>query len=187
MALQDILDTIGAEADQQIVSARSAHQKQLSQIREESEQALARSRQEIAAQKEHKIEQMRRKARGHADTLKRNSLLRAKREMLDDVFATVVQELGGLPDDKTETILRACLKQITDAGELRPAANHAALLQRLAPSEQFTMGAPIDAAGGFLFLSKKREQDFRFETLVHSSLRPKHELDVAHSLFGSAA
>lgn len=185
MALQDILGAISAEADRQISTARSAHQKQLSQIREQSERGTARRRQEIEALKENKIEQMRRKAEGHAETLRRHSLLETKRKLLDGVYDAVVEELGALPDQKVEPLLRSCLKRITAHGEIRPAARHAALLKRLAPSEQFTMGKPIEAKGGFLFVSEKREQDFRFETIVHDTLKPETELETSRALFGS--
>lgn len=187
MALQDILDAIGSEIDKQIADARSAHQKQLSQIREESEQTLARKKQEITAQKERKKEQMRHKATSHAETLRRNAVLQKKRALLDNVYAAVTEELAKLPETKSERLLQACLARITTKGEIRPATAHAALLKRLASSEQFTVGEPIEAKGGFLFVSGKQEHDFRFETIVETIVRPRTELATSRSLFHTAA
>lgn len=184
MALQDILDAISAEADRQIAEARSAHQKELARIREDSQRAITQKRQTIAMQKEKKLEQMRRKAESHAETAFRNAQLRTKRELLNRLYEEVIAALAQTPEEQMESLLRSLLRRITVKGELRPTQVHAALLKRLAPSEQFTMGPVIDGAGGFVFISPTQEHDCRLETLVQHVLRPQSELHAAQRLFG---
>jgi V/A-type H+-transporting ATPase subunit E len=185
MALQDILAAISVEADRQIAEARTAHQNALTQIRQQSEQSLDRKRQDISAQKEQKLEQMRRKAEVHADTQLRNAQLQKKREILDRIYQKAIESLSQLPDKDVEALLKACLESIHDKGEIRPTKKHVALMQRLVGGD-LTLGDPVEGAGGFIFVSEKREQDFRFETLVQDVLRPKTELELAHSLFTAA-
>lgn len=183
MALQDILDAITAEADQQIAEARSVHQKALTEMREEGERKTAKRKQEIAVQKEARKEQMSAKAETHASMQKRNAILSKKQVLLDSAYDSVVEKLGTLDAGKVEPLLRACIKQITVNGEIRPAEKHAQLIKKLAPSEQFRMGDPVKSVGGFLFVSEKEEQDFTFEHLVQHVLRPATELETSQALF----
>lgn len=183
MALQDILDAIIAQADQQITSARSGHQKRISEMREAAERSQAKKKQDLAMQKEKKKAQMQLKAQAHAETSKRNTVLQKKRELLDQLYSKTLEQLAALPDDKVEPVLRTCLKSITTKGTLHPSEAHAALLKKIAPSEQFTMGKPVSTKGGFIFSSPKAEQDCTLEHLVKEWLRPQTELDVSQKLF----
>lgn len=183
MALQDILAAITADADRQIELARAAHQKELSEMREESERTIARRKQEIAVQKQQKLAQLTAKAETHATSHKRNALLTQKKEVLDAIYARAVEELCKISDDDAEALFRECLKQIKGKGEIHPSKKHADLLKKICPSEQFRMKDSIDAKGGFLFISDKEEQDFTFENLIENTLRPRTELTIAHTLF----
>ncbi|PIR48327.1 hypothetical protein COU80_05145 [Candidatus Peregrinibacteria bacterium CG10_big_fil_rev_8_21_14_0_10_55_24] len=186
MALADILVAISSHADQRIAEARTVHQKHLTQLREASERAIAGKKQSIAQQKEQRKNQLKAKAENHAAMVKRNALLRKKRELLDSTYAAVTEKLSALPPNTVEPLLRACLKSIRGKGIIHPARKHADLLKRLADSAQFSMGEPIDAAGGFLFSSLKQEQDCTFEHLISEVLRPQTELEVSRSLFTAA-
>lgn len=183
MALQDILNAISEQADKQIADARSTHQKALTQMREASERSLAKKKQEIAVQKEQKKIQLKAKAHAHAESAKRNTVLIKKQELLDRLFAKVTAELSTLPENKVEELLRTCLKHIAQKGTVHSSKKHAALLKKIAPSEQFAMGKESNALGGFLFVSDKQEYDFTFEHLVEEILRPQTELAISHELF----
>ncbi|PIR52935.1 hypothetical protein COU76_04125 [Candidatus Peregrinibacteria bacterium CG10_big_fil_rev_8_21_14_0_10_49_10] len=183
MALQDILDAISAQADQQIADARSAHQKAITQLREASERSLAKKKQDMALHKEEKKRQLKAKTEAHAEAHRRNSILQTKQELLNRLFGKVTDALAALPDAEVEPLLAACLKTINLHGTLLPAKKHAALLRKIAPSEQFTMGEETSARGGFLFVSEKQEADFTFEHLVQEALRPQMELEVSRDLF----
>lgn len=183
MALQDILEAITAQADQQIATSRSEHQKRVSHMREAAERNHAKKKQDVATHKEKKKTQMKMKAEVHGETMRRNTVLQKKRELLDRLYSKVTDQLAALPDDKVEPLLRACLKNISAKGTIHPSEAHAALLKKIAPSEQFTIEKNVKAKGGFIFSSAKTEQDFTFEHLVQEWLRPQTELDVSHNLF----
>lgn len=181
MALQDILAAITAEADKRIADARKAQQNRLTDIREKSEQHIAKRKQEIAMQKQEKQDQMLMKAQAHAQITKRNAELSKKQELLDAVYGDVVDHLCSLSGAELETFLKACLEQIQGSGTIRPSATHADLLKKLAGN--FTIGEPVEAKGGFVFVSEKQERDYTFEHLVHAYLRPATEVETANSLF----
>lgn len=183
MALQDILSAIISQADQQIKEARATHQKNLTKIREQGERTVASKKQEIAAQKEQRKAQLAAKAQNAAAMLKRNAQLNKKQELLDKTYAQVVEELSKLPHEKVEPLIRACLKAIRDEGTIHPAKEHEALLRKLADASRFTLGEPINAKGGFKFISKKKERDCTFEHLVSEVLRPVSELEISQLLF----
>jgi vacuolar-type H+-ATPase subunit E/Vma4 len=183
MALQDILTAITAQADLQITEARSAHQKRLTEMRESSERMLSTKKQEIAQQKEQKKLQLKAKTQAHAESASRNAALTKKQELLDRLYQKVSDSLSNLPEDKVEELLRICLKQIPQKGVIHASKKHAALLKKLAPSEQFKMGDNANSSGGFLFVSDKKEYDFTFEHLIESMLRPHTELDISNELF----
>lgn len=183
MALQDILAAITADADRQIELARAAHQKELTEMREESERTTAKRKQEIAVQKQQKLAQLTAKAETHAASHKRNALLTQKKEILDVVYAKAAEELCSISDSDAEALFRECLKQIKGKGEIHPSKKHADLLKKICPSEQFRMKDATDAKGGFVFISDKEEQDFTFENLIQNILRPRTELSIAHTLF----
>lgn len=183
MALQDILTAIVQLSDERISKARSAHQRDVSEMREENERKIAKKKQEIAVSKEEKKKQMLTKAQTHASMIKRNAELAAKQRLLDELYDGVVDKLCSLPKDKTEALLKSCLSDLDDQGVIRPAKSHEDLLKALISGTDLTMGDPVDAKGGFVFMSEKEDRDFTFEHLVHTYLRPKTEVDSAHTLF----
>lgn len=183
MALQDILDAIIAQSDLQITTARSEHQKRVSQLREAAERTQAKKRQDLAAQKEKKKAQLKMKAEAHAEAMKRNTVLRKKRELLDRLYNKATDALASVGDEKIEPLLRAYLKEIPHNGNLHPSEAHAALLKKIAPSEQFSIEKPIKAKGGFLYTSVKTEEDNTFEHRMQEWLRPQTELYISKALF----
>ena len=185
MALQDILDAISAQADQQISTARKTHQKGLTEIREGSERRLATKKQEMNQEKEQRKVQLKAKTQAHAESVKRNALLSRKQDLLNELYEGVTKELANLPPKEMEALLTLCLEKISEKGEIAPAKSQESLIKKLAPSSQFKMGAPIDAAGGFVFSSTDLEYDFTFEHIVSEYLRPHTELDVSQELFTS--
>jgi vacuolar-type H+-ATPase subunit E/Vma4 len=134
-------------------------------------------------QKEKRKTQLQAKTQSHVAMQKQNAILKTQQKLLDKAYAGAVEKLSTLPDEKVEPIFRACLKDIKVKGAIYPAAKHASLLKKLAPSEQFSIEAPIEVKGGFRFVSEKIEEDCTFEYLVENVLRPRTELATAQSLF----
>lgn len=188
MPLQDILNAIAQDADTTITQERSQHQKRLAAMREESERAIAKRKQAMGAQKEERKQQMLRKAQAHSAMLIRNAELRSKRALLDELYNKVVSRLAALTEKEAEPLLKRCLQSIIGTkGTIRPSKSHQNLLKRIAPSEQFTMGEAIDAAGGFRFIAEREERDCTYEHLVNEYLRPATEIEAAHKLFDHTA
>jgi len=186
MALDDILAAITAQADHQIKEARSVHQKNLTKIREQGERTVATKKQEIATQKEQRKAQLTAKAQNASSMLKRNAKLQKKQELLNKTYENVVEELSKLPHEKVEPLIRACLKSIRDEGTVHPAKEHEGLVKQLADASRFQLGEPIKAKGGFIFISKTKEQDCTFEHLVSELLRPLTELEISELLFAKS-
>ncbi|MDD3896267.1 MAG: hypothetical protein PHU04_00260 [Candidatus Peribacteraceae bacterium] len=185
MALSNILAAISAQADEQISQERSLHQKRISLMREESERRIAKRKQEIAGQKEERRKQLHMKAVSHSTMTRRNAELKKKQELLDTLYALVLQKLAALPsqEKEVETLLKKHLQTIKGNGEIRPSKAHETILRHIAPSERFAFGKPIESVGGFLFVSEREEHDCTFEHLVASYLRPQTEVEAAKALF----
>lgn len=184
MALDDILQAIKAHADTVLASARAAHDRRMTEMREASRNDIERKEREIVEQKEQTLARSTQKADAHAATLIRHAALTAKQRVLDDVYASVAAALAEAPESTIEPLLRACLKSLPAAGEIRPAHSHAALLKKLAHKEH-AIGEPIEASGGFIFVSNDRDVDCTFEQLTQRVLRPATELEISASLFNA--
>lgn len=185
MALDDILQAITLQADQRLSAARTAHERRLAEMRELSDKEIERRTAEIDGQKTEKLNRMRQKIETASVLQARNAQLETKQSLVDDTYRSVIAAVVALPDERLEALFTACLKSIPSTGEILPAKKHAALLKRLATDVRFTVGEPIDAAGGFRFVSDDREVDCTIEALVDNVLRPATELDTAASLFRS--
>ncbi|GEM_PF-573545 len=184
MALQDILDAIVSDANRQIADARTAHQKRLSQLREESDRRLVKKKQDINAQREDKKRQMHMKGEAAMTVHRRNALLSTKRALLDHVYADIERQLAQQPPAKIKPLLQGLLAHIHGTGVIRPAKAHAALLADLLKGNaRLTPGEPLQTSGGFVFVSEKEERDCTFATLVNDILRPQTEAAVAGQLF----
>lgn len=184
MALQDILDAITAEADQRIADARTAHQKRLSHLREESDRRILKKKQDINAQREEKKRQIRMKGEAAVTVRRRNMFLARKRSLLDAVYAHAEEALVALPEKQLRPLLERCLDLIEEVGTIRPAKVHASLLDTLLHNRlHLTVGAPLDVSGGFLFVSDRAERDCTFATIVREQLRPRTETMAVTQLF----
>lgn len=181
MALQDILDAIVAEANRRIDEARSAHNRQQSDRKEQHRQAVSDLRQSLDQSKDEKMTQLKAKAESHAQNLVQNGTLREKQSILDDLYAETLSYLSSQSDNDLEPLVRGCLERITGEGTIRPAKKHVSLVEKLAKGK--TIGEPLDCMGGFVFESSKSDEDYTFETLVHQYLRPQTELHVSSQLF----
>jgi len=183
MALDDILAAITKETDQRIATAKEAYRIQLSDMRKESDLNLLAKKQKFSNECNEKEQQMRSNMRTHFALHRRNAMLLKKHALLEQFYTNVAEAIAKERPAIVEKFLTACLDQIKEKGELHPAKNHAALLEKIADKKQFTIGKPIDALGGFIFTSETQERNCTIEYLVKEQLRPATEVDVASSLF----
>lgn len=184
MALDDILLAITQHADSELAKARAAHEQRIAEMRETSQREIERKEREVTLQKEQKLAHSRQKADAYATTLVRHAALNAKQRALDDIYRSVATALEEAPESTVEPLLKACLKNLPASGEIRPARAHAAILKKLV-NKDHAIGEPIDAAGGFVFVSKDRDVDCTFATLTERVLRPATELEISASLFSA--
>lgn len=183
MALQDILDCLSAHADARITEYRKAHQCRISDMREATERKMSGLKQTIHAQKEKRFKELIRKSEAHASGIKKNIILRKKQDLLSALFSETLRYLESLPPEHVLPFLKSCLAHLqNEKGVVRPAPPHAALLKSILPSS-CAFGDPIDAHGGFLFVSPLCEKNFTFDHILLSTLRPTLEVDMALSLF----
>jgi len=183
MALQDIIWAITNEADRDIAALRKAHEERASAAKEKYESTLSSLKGKMSSQVESHKAQLLLKTRTHVAMDRRNRISAVKQAVINAAFAETLAMLSALPNEKVEPLLRACLKHIKGSGTLLPSKRHEALIRKIAPSEQFTIGAASDAAGGFFFVGKTSEADLTFEHIVNGVLRPAKEVQVAELLF----
>lgn len=186
MSLNHILDSIVADADNRIAELTSAHKQYLKELRQESENKLARKSQQIAEQRDQKMRQLKEKTESHARMSQSKALLARRQEFMDRLYADTFNALVALPKDKTESFLKHCLKQVHGKGVIQPSKAHEAVLKKILPAG-CEMGEPITAAGGFRFISDTQEHDFTFEFLIHRLLRDATELKAVTQLFPAHA
>lgn len=183
MALHDILAAIAAEADKQIAALKAQHERTVADAQSNASRELERITADLRAQQTQKSLQVTRKAKQQAEQIRRNAVLQHKRKTLGAVYASVVDSLSKESDATLEPLFEALLSR-QSGGEILPAKKHAALLKKLiAGKQRFTLGESIDAKGGFLCVSKTREEDCRLESIVHDIVRPRTELAVSAQLF----
>ncbi|MBM3227883.1 hypothetical protein FJZ27_03420 [Candidatus Peribacteria bacterium] len=183
MALQDIINAIIGDTDHHIAEAKSAHEQRLSHMRDQLQQERRSREQAMAKNVQEKKVQLRQKTERLAAGQRRNAIATTRLRLLDKTYAGVIERLEQLPDDQIKPLLQACLATLP-AGVVHPAKKHAALIKSMAP-KNCTMGKPIDARGGFHFVSATHEKDCTLEAIVQSVLRPETELNISHQYFSA--
>lgn len=184
MALDDILQAITAHTNASIADARSAHERRIADMRGASQREIEQKEREITEQKDRKMEHLRQKAAAYATTQIRHTTLHTKQRLIDEAYRSTVDALAKLPEARIEPLLRACMEHVPASGTIRPARMHTALITKLA-KKGHTIGEPLDAAGGFIFISSDHEIDCTLETLTERVLRPATELETSASLFNA--
>lgn len=185
MAFQDIITAVAQEADRRIAEAKASQKERLLTLRRESEKRLKEHVGDITAQVAQQKAQMQSRALTTASVAQRNAVLAKKRSLIDQLYGEVERAIGALPPAKIEPFLRQCLAKIDGAkGEILPARPHAALLKKLVGA-QWPVGEPVDAAGGFRFVSDRREEDFTLERVIQDHIRPPTEVGASHALFSA--
>lgn len=181
MAFQDILDAIIAESNAVIDAARTKHNDAVAARKQQARDAKDAAHANAMELVEQKKVQLQQKAANHADMLVKSATLKQKQQCINDVYDAVLTQLGSLPKDKLEKLLKACLERLPKKGTLHPSKAHKDMLTSLASG--YDVGDAIDASGGFLFTSDTQEYNFTFEHLVTTVVRPQTEIETATTLF----
>lgn len=186
MALNDILDSIVADADRRIDDASAAHKKNMKEMRDASGDRALRTRMQISENREQQKQQIKERAESGARMLNNRKVLAAKQSHIDEVYSQVLEKLVGLPKEDTEAFLKKCLSHVHGKGVIRAAKEHESIVKKHLP-DGCEMGEMLDVAGGFRFESDREEHDFTYEFIVHGLLRPMTEANTAAKLFPRGA
>lgn len=181
MAFDDILAAITAHTNEKITLARKEHQVKLSAVRQKNEDDLEDLQKQITEQKEAKKIAMTLKASAKAESIVKNAELSTKQDLLEKFYAAVSVAMGKLDDTALTKVFQKMLSSLPSDGTIHPAKNNVKLLEKLAGTTK--IGEPIDANGGFIFVSTTQERDCTFESVTRHTIRPSSEVTVAHNLF----
>jgi vacuolar-type H+-ATPase subunit E/Vma4 len=185
MALADILNAIDADMKEHIALLRKQHQQRIAELKRSHEEKFNAYQESLAHEHEKKSAHMQSKANTLIAQRRSQVLTERQHDLLEETYDALLAKLKTLPDNEVEPLLRRAVDAIGKKnGTIQPAKRHVAMLERMTKDKpHLSMGAPIESTGGFLFVSPTLEQDFTFEALVQSTLRPHSELHLTQLLF----
>lgn len=186
MSLTHLLEAITAQANDKIAAFTRASEERLTAAKSRHETTLQERRASILSQVEERKTLLRSKSETHAQLSRRTAVLQARHQLIDDVFATVLDTLVALPDQKVEPLLRHLLSSLPKTGTVLPAKKHVHVLQTLLHGSSLHLGEAIQAKGGFIFQSDTFDRTCTFEHLVLTEMRNAKELWVSRELSKSS-
>jgi len=185
MALQDIVKTLEAEADQELKQIQKQADLEINQledyysrkIKETCEKLLTQA--EIKAKKEAEMQLFTAKSELHRKVLIR------KRQIIDEVYNEALKKLKALSDDDYRAIIKRLLNDLPTGGTILPAKGKEAITKEVAEKVNHDLKVAhesVDSVGGFVWQSAKLNIDNTFEQLVRD-IRDQTEIKVANELF----
>jgi vacuolar-type H+-ATPase subunit E/Vma4 len=175
MPLKDLLTAIEKHLQTTLDALQSTHEAELATLKTEAKQVLQNDLADLEQKFELKKLQLSRKTNDHAEREKSNSILMAKRSLLDEVYNQTAASLA--------PVWQWALKQVHQAGTLLPSKAFAGVASDFINDTNLTVGETIEAAHGFKVQTKTQEFDFTLETILNSLVRPATEHLVAEKLF----
>ena len=187
MALQDILSTISAKAQEEIKKIEQETTDALARIKEETQREIAKIEQEHQAKARALADEALRRTRMHARAEIKSAVLRKKRQVLDAFFENVKQKLKELDEQQKTSLFQKLAKTLpaslhnatiitspSDEKILKHALSHAGLAYQIEVRET--------AQPGFVLLSPNVEISHTYEEII-KRMREDIETDVAKILF----
>lgn len=186
MSLQNILDTILADATEQSEAVLTDARNRVREISENAEKKAEEAKKVLADAGENKIAAMHQKVENLIAHREKSEILSAKREILTSALDSAKKTISQKSPAEKEKIFVSMLEQISaEKGEIRPVAADADILKKaLSVSKKpFSLGKEISGRGGFVFVSPSMEMDFRIEEIVDRLVAPRVEEGLSHLLF----
>ncbi|MDP2624878.1 MAG: V-type ATP synthase subunit E [Candidatus Peregrinibacteria bacterium] len=187
MAIQDILDQIKKEAEKEMKTLDAEANERIAKI--EKEYSEKRSAKKVGMEK--KVEENTYRIRRRAETLAnmevRNSLLKAKRELLETILEKSMMSL--VQDSDYTQMVTSLMKKVAKTFEsgtlIAPKGKEAETKQAIQNSgTSFTMSdKPSTIRGGFILLSGQVEVDSSFEAILRRELWENLEIELNKLLF----
>ncbi|MDD3242219.1 MAG: V-type ATP synthase subunit E family protein [Eubacteriales bacterium] len=116
--IDNIIQTIQADAQTDAAQAVEAAQQQAAHIRAQADAKIAAQREEALAQARTECEEIAKRARVSADLEKRKDTLAHKQQRIDTVFARVREELAALPQEEYDEMLYRLAVENAQGGEV---------------------------------------------------------------------
>ena len=183
MPLKDLLTAIEKHLQTTLDALQSTHEAELATLKTEAKQVLQNDLADLEQKFELKKLQLSRKTNDHAEREKSNSILMAKRSLLDEVYNQTAASLAKSSAKDLAPVWQWALKQVHQAGTLLPSKAFAGVASDFINDTNLTVGETIEAAHGFKVQTKTQEFDFTLETILNSLVRPATEHLVAEKLF----
>lgn len=189
MALQDILQKISKETNKKAAFMKQVTNDEIKKIKEEAKMKAKERKlkieEKIGIQSAYIIE----KAKTLAKMEGRSTILKQKREVIDQTYKEVEKELNALSDQEYLELITNMVKHAmksTKKGSL--VVPESRLKQTEEAIEKAKADFDIktkthDFKGGFILMSGKVEINLSFPHLVQKIVRPATELKVAKILF----
>lgn len=187
MAINDILEEIKKQAEKEIAGLDAERDTTIAQITKDYENKRTHRKEEMGNKVSENVNKVKSRAETFAKMETRNNSLRAKRDILTQVFGKTVQAL--IDSDKYVDMIAALLKKAAkefDNGNILPAkgkeSETKAALEKSGTS--FTLSSTSAAIqGGFILESGKVEVNFSFEAILGKELWDELELELNKLLF----
>lgn len=186
MALNDILEQIASEAKAKSDELTSQFEDQKKQMEAHRAETLSQMEKDNDKKTAEDTEKSKEKAEMESEMEAKNSLLTAKRQIIDETLVMAVADLAA--SKLYESILTDMLRStdLDSTAEVIPAKGKEDQTRRAIQSsgKSYQIASEsADFAGGFILKAEKVEIDNSFETLIQKQLRPNLEIELNKLLF----
>lgn len=187
MALSDLIAKILNDAKKEVASIETNTAQQIEQIENENELKITNRKKEIANNTAEKKIAMQRKVKILGEMQRRNLILQAKQESIENVLESLVESILNLPEAEYEKIIVALFEK---TGQIENAVFHAAkgkeniTISGMKKAKMaYKQGASKDIRGGFILISETLEIDNSIESIIKNEFRKELELKISKTLF----
>lgn len=187
MALSDLIAKILNDAKKDVAQIEADTAKNIENLENEYEQKTQDRKVEIEASTAKRKEAMLKKVKMLGETERRNAILNAKQEVINQVFEQSVEKLMNLPEAEYEKIIVALFEK---TGNIQGAVFHSpkgkeniTISAMKKAKMAYKQGSSIDIQGGFTLTSDTIDIDNSIENLVKKELRQQIQLELSKTLF----
>jgi vacuolar-type H+-ATPase subunit E/Vma4 len=187
MALDDIIQSILAEAKQEAAKIKQQGIAEIEALKKEYRSKTESEEKRILASAEKEANKKTEQAKFLALSQKKAALLTKKQERLDQVYQLAEKRLSQLPQTDYEKLLVSLIKKLNENhGEIVPVEGKEVLTKEALKKsgKPYQLSATsVPGQGGFVFQTAKMTIDNRFSVLI-DHVREDTEMAVSKILFG---
>lgn len=187
MALSDILEQIQKEADAQVAKLNATRDEEIYSIQKEAEKVRSGKKADMQVRVDDSVNKIKARAHTFAKMQTRNALLKAKRDLLSEIFDKSVK---ALTDSKNyekilEDLFKRAKKEFKEGKVMGAKGKEAETKKALAASgaDFELMEHTAHIASGFILKSSNIEVDFSFESILSKELWSELEMKLNKELF----